>query len=75
MRTDSASSLKETNQGLKAQINVFLGEIENLKMQLTSNADGESTAATATAVEQTVKDQKRSPTNKHSDFQSVQTRY
>ena len=81
MPTTSASSLKKTNQELKAQINVLFGEIENLKSQLGVNGDDESTAAaaaaaattTTTAAEQTVKDH-RSPTNEHSDFQSVQTR-
>ena len=60
MPTTSASSLKKTNQELKAQINVLFGEIENLKSQLGVNADDKSTAAaattttTATAAEQTV---------------------
>ena len=66
MPTNSALSLKKTNQDLKAQINVLFGEIENLKLQL---GDGESTAA----AEQTVKDH-QSPTNEHSDSQSGQTR-
>ena len=64
----SASSLKKTNQELKAQINVLSGEIENLKSQLGVNADDESTAA-----QQNVEDHRPS-TNEHSDFQSVQTR-
>ena len=68
MPPKSASSLKKTNQELKAQINVLSGEIENLKSQLGVNADDESTAA-----QQNVEDHRPS-TNEHSDFQSVQTR-
>ena len=76
MPPKSASSLKKTNQELKAQINVLSGEIENLKSQLGVNADDESTvaaAATTTAAQQNVEDHRPS-TNEHSDFQSVQTR-
>ena len=69
MPTNSASSLKKTNQELKAHINILFCEIENLKLQLGVNADDDSTAA----AEQTVKDH-QSPTNEHSNFQSVQTR-
>ena len=68
MPPKSASSLKKTNQELKAQINVLSGEIENLKSQLGVNADDESTAS-----QQNVEDHRPS-TNEHSDFQSVQTR-
>ena len=69
MPTNSASSLKKTNQELKAHINILFCEIENLKLQLGVNADDDSTAA----AEQTVKDH-QSPTNEHSDSQSGQTR-
>ena len=78
MPTSSASSLTKTNQELKA----LFCESENVKLQLGVNADDESTAeaapppaatTTATAAEHTVEDH-QSPTNEHSDFQSVQTR-
>ena len=74
MPPKSASSLKKTNQELKAQISILSAEIENLKSQLGVNADDESTAATVTtAAQQNVEDHRPS-TNEHSDFQSVQTR-